>query len=83
MRSRGAAGADVERGGELTQGPCRFVARGEFGEEPARLLQLERRPAPAAGQTPADLVAEAQQLIDQGKFDAVVYFEELSATRAE
>ena len=34
------------------------------------------RPALAAGQTPADLVVEAQRLIDAGEYDAVVYFPE-------
>lgn len=53
------------------------------GDDAARLIELEVRPALASGQTPADLVAEAQRLIDAGRFDAVVYFPENFRQRAE
>lgn len=58
----------------------RFVST---SDDAAHLLELEVRPSLAPGQTPADLVAEAQRLIDAGQYDAVVYFPENFRQRTE
>jgi sodium transport system permease protein len=61
----------------------RLAPHARAGGESLRLLEFEVRPSLAAGETPADLVAEAQRLIDAGKFDAVIYFPENFHRRME
>ncbi|MBW3598162.1 MAG: ABC transporter permease subunit [Planctomycetes bacterium] len=51
-------------------------------EQDDRLLELDVRASPSKT-TPADVVGEAQRLIEQGKYDAVVYFPENFRERLE
>jgi sodium transport system permease protein len=60
----------------------RFASLGEEASAP-QLVELELRPLPDSSQTPADVAAEAQRLIDAGHFDAVVYFPENFRSRMD
>jgi sodium transport system permease protein len=55
----------------------------ELSEHETRLLELEVRPSLSTGEAPADVIAEAQRLIDRGEYDAVVYFPESFRERLE
>jgi sodium transport system permease protein len=61
----------------------RFASHGEDPPTSSQLVDLEIRPSPADGESPADIAAEAQRLIETGQFDAVVYFPENFRERME
>ncbi len=53
------------------------------GDDPVPLLEVQTRAALSPGQTADDLALEAQNLIDSGEFDAVVYIPENFRQRIE